>query len=72
MTENWTPITESLPVDGSESLPVDGDRVDWITSGGDVIRGGIKGPGGLWFLPHTGQIYAYYKPVAWRYSEVTE
>ncbi len=58
----WNPV-ESIK-------PEIGRKVDWIAPSGDVVKGGTRN-GKLWFLPG-GEMYVYYTPTHWRYSEVPQ
>lgn len=57
MAESWAPTNRLMPDDGQ--------CVDWITSGGEVVEGGLY-RGRLWFLPPDHAMYAYYCPAFWR------
>jgi hypothetical protein len=57
MTADWTPTDRRLPERGQ--------RVDWISPGGEQVDGGTFAGGAVWLLPGGG-MYVYYRPTFWR------
>ena len=54
----WTPTARERP-------PRDA-KVDWITSTGQVVRGGTYAGGLIWLLPTPSTMHVYYTPQFWR------
>lgn len=44
-------------------LPAEGERIDWITPGGDQIND-CRYERGLWWILEN--LYVYYTPLSWR------
>jgi hypothetical protein len=58
----WTPTAERTPEPGQ--------RVDWISPGGEQVNGGRFQGGAIWFLPGD-DMYVYYLPKFWRPTKAT-
>lgn len=56
MDATWTPY--------SAGLPPKGQRVEWITPSGHVVRGTFIG--GLIWMPEGSSMYVYCTPTYWR------
>lgn len=46
-------------------LPERGQKVDWISPGGEQVNGGTFEGGAIWFPPES-TMYVYYTPAFWR------
>jgi hypothetical protein len=56
-SESWTPY-------GYGTLPAKGQKVEWLTPSGEVVRGTYVG--GVIWMPEGSGVYIYYTPTYWR------
>lgn len=61
--------TEWIPYD--QRKPERGSAVDWIAPDGRVVIGGRYHGGVVWFPPNS-EMYIYYTPTFWRYSQTED